>query len=471
MELILITISSFLLAAILTYLIAAKKYNSSIKNLQNKLETTDNKLIETKSQLSLKSENLQTSIQNYEDRIKEIKENHDNQIKQINIQFDTHKSELKESFNRRIIELNQSHQEQIQSQLKTFEELRLKFKDQFSNLANDILEQKSEKFSQYSKRDINELLQPLKEQLKTFETKVEQTHNEGSRERFSLKNEIKNLMEINIKLNQEAKNLSTALKGDNKSQGDWGEMILENILEGSGLRENHEYFKQANFKNDEGKNLRPDFLVKYPGDKYLIIDSKVSLTHYEKFTRAESKDEKNQFLKLHINSVKKHIKELEEKKYEKHFNEATPEFVIMFLPIEAAYLLAMQYDNSLWNDAYKKRIVLISPTNLITSLKIISTLWEHDLRNKNVTSIAEESGKLYDKFVGFVNDLEKIDDYLKKASNSYADAHKKLVSGRGNLVGKALKIKELGAITSKSLDVKYSQQNELNLLNNDDNDE
>jgi DNA recombination protein RmuC len=464
----LIAFAAFLIGAILSFFLSYYGFSRNRKKLEEKLKFAENNFIDANNKLDAKAESLQNTINNYEARISELKQNFEKQIQDKEAQFQNQKSELKDSFEVRISELNKSHKEQIESQLKTFEELRNKFKDQFSNLANDILDQKSEKFSQQGKRDINELLKPFKEQLKNFEDRVERTYNEGSKERFSLRTELKNLMEANQKLNEEAKNLSQALKGESKTQGDWGEMILENILEGSGLRENHEYFKQHNIKSDDGRNLRPDFVVKYPGEKYLIIDSKVSLTHYEQYISAESEKDKEHFLKLHINSIKKHIKELEEKKYEKHIKESTPEFVIMFLPIEAAYLIAMQHENSLWNDAYKKRIVLISPTNLITSLKIISTLWEHDTQNKNVIAIAEESGKLYDKFVGFIKDLEKIDEHLKKASDSYSDAHKKLVSGRGNLIGKAQKIKSLGAVTSKNLDEKYSHQHELKLLKPDD---
>ncbi len=343
--------------------------------------------------------------------------------------------------------------EVLQNDFKTQKE---QLKNEFRVVANEILESNSSKFAEQSKKNIGDLIKPMKEKIEQFEKQVTDAYREDERERFSLKNELKNLTELNNNLSEEARNLALALKGDSKTQGDWGEMILENILEKSGLTKGREYFVQHDVTTDNNKHYRPDVVVKYPGNRCVIIDSKVSLKSYEAYTSSDNVEKQKLHLKAHIDSVKKHIKELSAKNYQSIMdNCASPDFVMMFLPIEPAYMLAVQNEPELWSNAYDKQILLISPTNLIAALRMIAELWEHDKQNKNVMKIAEESGKLVDKFIGFLDDFDKVGDYLRKSEDAFEKAKKKIKDGSGNLVGKAKLISKLGATAKKTLPQNY----------------
>ena len=325
---------------------------------------------------------------------------------------------------------------------------------QFENLANKILDDKSKKFTDQNKIQIGELLNPLRERIQSFEKKVEDSSQNSLRWNATLKQQIEGLVDLNKKINQEAENLTRALKGDSKTQGNWGEFILESILEKSGLVKDREYFVQSSMTSEDGKRFQPDVLINLPDDKQLIIDAKVSLVAYERYVNEDDKEAKAAALKLHIQSIRRHMKQLSDKDYQKLEAIEGLDFVLLFIPIEPAFSLAVQNDQGLFNDAYSANIVVVSPTTLIATLRTIANIWKNEHQNQNALEIARQSGNLYDKFVGFSNDLLKIGKSMDSAKGSYEDAMNKLTSGSGNLIKRVESIKKLGAETSKALDTK-----------------
>jgi DNA recombination protein RmuC len=341
--------------------------------------------------------------------------------------------------------------EDLKTKQLAIEESEEKLRTAFKNLANEILEEKTQKFTDQNKAKLEEILKPLGEKIANFEKKVDEAYHNESKERFSLVNEIKRLAELNQQISQEASNLTQALKGQAKTRGNWGEIILESILEKSGLVKDREYFVQQSFTNAEGKRLQPDVIISYPGERSVIIDSKVSLNAYERYSSSEIKEEQDIALREHLQAIRNHINDLSSKNYQDLYQIKSLDFVMMFLPIEPAYMLAIQSDPNLWNFAYERRILLISPTNLIASLKMIANLWRVEYQNKNAVEIARQSGELFDKFKGFVDDLEDIGKKLTATRSSYDDAMNKLSSGKGNLIRRAEKLKELGVKPEKKL--------------------
>lgn len=340
-------------------------------------------------------------------------------------------------------------QEKLNLQKQELEELRKKFTVEFENIANRIFEDKSTKFTRLNHDNLSTLLKPLGDNIESFKKKVEETYDKESKQRFSLEEKIKDLVLQTDKVSQEANNLASALKGDSKKQGDWGEVVLENILQASGLRKNYEFFMQENIKDDEGNNLRPDVLVKLPDERVIIIDSKVSLRSYERFYNADSEEEQKRNLKDHLNAIYAHINMLQSKKYD---NLSTAlDFVMMFIPIEPAYLLAVQHDPDLWSYAYSKRILLISPTNLIACLKLIEDLWKRDMQTKQVKAIVERGELIYEKLVGFAETLDKLGKQINDVQKTYEQSKSQLSEGRGNLMGQAQKLRSLGLKSSKEL--------------------
>ncbi len=334
-------------------------------------------------------------------------------------------------------------------------------KAQFKSLAADIFSSQSEKFKEANETRLSEILNPLKEDIKDFKRRVDDTYMNSSKERTLLGEQMKRLMELNMSIGKEARDLTEALSGNTKVQGDWGEMVLETILVKSGLVEGENYFVQRT-KNDDGKQiknddngrLRPDVVVALPDKKCIVIDSKVSLTAYVNYINADNEDDRQRFGKAHLLSVRSHLKELETKRYQDFVgvgNDDRIDYVLMFIPNEHAYMAAMTLDNNLWMEAYEKRVVIISPAHVISTLRLIAQLWTRDKQTKNALKIAEEGGKLYDKFVGFVNDMQTVEQSLGKASEAYASAMSKLHTGRGCIVSKVENLKKLGAKTSKTL--------------------
>jgi len=338
-------------------------------------------------------------------------------------------------------------QEQKQEMLQIGEKLN----NDFRNLANEILEEKSKRFTEQNKTNLDQLLKPLNERIKEFEKKVDETYDKEAQQRFSLKEEVKRLAELNQQISKEANSLTKALKGESKTQGNWGEVILESILERTGLRKGSEYFVQESYQIEGGKRFQPDVIVHYPGDRSIVVDSKVSLTAYEAYVAAESDDEKEQALKAHMISVKNHINGIDVKSYQDIEGIKTLDFIIIFLPVEPAYLLAMQRDPNLWSYAYEKRILLVSPTNLVAVLKMIESLWKQEYQNRNVLEIAHQGGALYDDFVRLSENLIKLGRKIDDASVHYKDTMKKISEGKGNLVSRVEKLKMLGVKAKKHL--------------------
>jgi DNA recombination protein RmuC len=342
-------------------------------------------------------------------------------------------------------------EEKLQTQSKELEKTQLKFQKEFQLIADKIVKENSNELSQTHQKELNQLLQPLKEKIKSFEENIEKKYIDEIKERTDLKSELSKLLELNSTLNTQAQNLTTALKGDNKTQGNWGEMILERILESSGLQKGIEYETQVSDTNSENKRIQPDVIIKLPENKHLVVDAKVSLVSYEQFNSTREDEERGKHLKSHLLSIRSHIKNLSDKNYQSGVSLQSPDFVLLFMPIEAAFSLALQHDHQLFQYAWERKVVLVSPTTLLASLRTISSVWKNERQTKNAQDIAEKAGNLYDKFVGFIKDMESIDKSLKDAQNHYNDAFNKLSTGRGNLVKRAEKLKELGAKASKSL--------------------
>ena len=341
-------------------------------------------------------------------------------------------------------------QEKLQDQKKELENLNEKFTAQFKNLANDIFEEKSRKFTDQNKSNMLDLLKPLGEKIVDFERKVEDTHKDSITRNSALREQLENLQRLNLQMTKEAENLTRALKGDSKTQGAWGEFILESILEKSGLERDREYTIQESFTTEEGR-FRPDIIIRLPEKRHVIIDSKVSLTAYNNFVNAATDDEKIVALKAHLLSIRQHIKGLSEKNYQK-ISDRNLDFIIMFIPIEPAYILAIQSEKKLYEEALEKRIVFVSPTLLIPSLQLIKNVWKQEYQNRNSQEIARHATSLYEKFAGFTNDLIEIGNQLRKTQTSYENAMSKLATGNGNLVKSVERFKVLGLKPSKSVD-------------------
>jgi DNA recombination protein RmuC len=340
-------------------------------------------------------------------------------------------------------------QEKLELQKREIENIGERFETQFKVLANSILEDKAQRFSEQQEHNLKAILDPLREHIKTFKADYEVKQNKESEERISLREQIKYMMELNKTLSDQANNLTQALRGNVKQQGNWGEMILESILQYAGLQKGVQYFLQEQAKNGEGNTIQPDVIVRYPDSRAIVIDSKVSLVHYESFCKAESSDEQSICLHSMIRSVKSHIDGLRSKSYT-DVSDAL-DFVMMFVPVEAAYITAMQGDASLWQYAYDRKILLISPTNLIAAMKLVADMWQRDSINREAHLIADKAGKLYDKLVLFVEDFEKVGNQLNRAQDTWQDAYKKLSKGRGNVISQAEQMKGYQAKASKTL--------------------
>lgn len=390
---------------------------------------------------------------------KERLENSTNELK--------HKDELIGNLKAEVASRNtliESLQKKLEEEGKRLQEQQKQLQMQFENMANEILEKKSEKFAEQNQKNIDQILKPLGEKIKSFEQSVEDKYVKDQENRAGLAQQIKQLQEANQKISQDAVNLTKALKGDSKVQGDWGELQLETLLEKSGLEKDLHYSTQNSMKDEDGKEKRPDCLIHLPDNKNLIIDAKVSLTAYEQFMTSNEDIQQQAFLKQHIESVKKHIKDLASKDYPKLYNINAPDYVLMFVPIEPALSLALQEDKDIFNLALSKNIILVSTSTLLATMRTVSFIWQQENQKKNVLEIARQSGALYDKFCGFVGDLEGIGKAIDTAHKKYEAAQNKLSSGRGNLVTSVEKIKKLGAKTNKSISQNLIDKSETNLI-------
>jgi len=361
-------------------------------------------------------------------------------------------------------------QTKLSEQKAEIEKLQQKFTMEFENLANRIFKEKTDEFSKQSKTNLQEILNPLKERIVEFQSKVEETNKESIKGHASLREQLSMLKDMNQQITQEAKNLTDALRGQSKTQGNWGEFILESILEKSGLVKGREYVVQESLTSESGRRFQPDVIIKLPENKSIVIDSKVSLVAYEKFISSEEEHQKQLALREHINSIRSHIKSLSSKNYQNLYQLESLDFVLMFMPVEPAFALAVQNDQSIFNDAFELNIVIVSPSTLLATLRTISSIWRQEKQNRNALDIAKQSGDMLDKFTAFVEDLLTVGKGLISVKDNYDKAMNKLTDGRGNLINRAEKIKLLGAKASKSLPPnilnRSDQDDETNLLDN-----
>lgn len=402
------------------------------------------KILSAEKELLLSDERLSQLNQNYN---------------RILSEYDKCKNELDTTIEikTRLLAENKMLGEKIQFQAKEFERLQKQAASEFENIANRILKRNTEDFSELNHQKITELITPLKEKIQVFEKKVEETYEKGLKDQTDLKAELKKLYELNNRISDEANNLTKALKGDVKKQGNWGEIVLERILERSGLTEGQEFQREVAAYNQEGKAIRPDVIVNLPDKKHIIIDSKVSLVAYERYVSSDDQDEKDKFIREHLVSIKNHIKELHIKHYNSSPQFNSPDFVLLFIPIESSFSIAVEQDQQLFNYAWEHKVVIVCPSTLLATLRTIASIWQQENQTRNAIEIARQSGALYDKFVGFLEDLEKIGRNISALQRSYEDATKKLNTGTGNLIGRVEKLKELGASTSKKIPDKFGE--------------
>jgi len=435
-----------------------EKLSEGIKEKATTLSDTNEKLFTSNA-------NLQASQQTISEKVLEIASLKDDISKKTQ-EINTNSQALATA-----IANNTALSEKLETQKKEIEELGKKFNLEFENIANKILETKSEKFTELNKTNIKTILEPLGKNIDEFKKTVNETYDKESKERFSLGEKVKELAQLNQVISEEARNLTKALKGESKTQGRWGEMILERILEKSGLRRDEEYFIEHQLTDADGKALRsdlenkkmrPDAVIKYPDKRTIIIDSKVSLNAFTRFSDSTDIEEQKSELDAHVKAVKNHIIDLSTKGYDDY--DKTLDFVMMFIPSEPAYMAALQGDPELWNFAYDRRILLINPTNLIISLKLIVDLWKREYQNKNAQEIAERGSKLYDKFVSFAEHLAAVGKYIDKSKEAYTNSYKQLISGNDNLVLQATKLKNLGLKNKKELSPELLENVEQILL-------
>ena len=385
---------------------------------------------------------------------------------QLNLEFSSEKEKVLKAETRiaRAEEIFKSQEEKFNTLKSELENVHKKYSTEFENIANKILDEKSQKFTEQNKINMDVILNPLKDNIKRFEDQVQKYYKTESDERITLKTEIKNLIDLNKQISEEANNLTKALKGENKTQGNWGELILEKVLERSGLVKDREYRLQYSTNNDEGKRIQPDAVILLPDNKHIIVDAKVSLVAYEALVNSGSDDERAILIKDHLLSVRTHVKSLSEKNYSTSSDFNTPDFVLLFIPIESSFSVAVQADQELFNFAWDKKIVIVSPSTLLATLRTISSVWKQERQTKNAIEIAKQSGALFDKFVGFVEDMEKIGKSIDASHVAYDSAINKLHKGSGNLVKRANDIEKLGAKTTKQISPKFIENDEPSQL-------
>lgn len=385
-------------------------------------------------------------------------------------QFNSELTKMREELNAANItiakarETFKSQEEKFVTLKSELENVHQKYSKDFELIANKILDEKSQKFTEQNKTNMDIILNPLKDNIKRFEEQVQKSYKTESDERITLKTEIKNLIDLNKQISEEANNLTKALKGENKTQGNWGELILEKVLERSGLVKDQEYRLQYSTNNEDGKRIQPDAVIMLPDNKHIIVDAKVSLVAYEALVNSASDDEKTSLIKDHLLSVRTHVKSLSEKNYPTSADFNTPDFVLLFIPIESSFSVAVQADQELFNYAWDKKIVIVSPSTLLATLRTIASVWKQERQTKNAIEIAKQSGALYDKFVGFIEDMDKIGKSIDASHASFESAVNKLHKGSGNLVKRAQDIEKLGAKTTKQISSKFIENDDASQL-------
>ena len=419
----------------------------------------EEKLLALNSQLANIKEQIQIDKSNFEKQLSETnKEKESIRTEKDSLAIQLSKKEV--DFDN-LWERNKEQKEEV-------EKLQEKFTKEFENLANKILEEKSNKFTEQNKENMKNILSPLQDKIQLFEKKVEDTHKESIDYHAALRQQILGLREMNEQMSKETVNLTKALKGDSKMQGNWGELVLERVLEKSGLEKDREYYVQQSHTNDDGQRVYPDVVINLPDGKKMIVDSKVSLTAYEKYINEEEDIIKNGYLKEHVSSIKRHVEQLGEKNYHDLYQIESPDFVLLFIPIEPAFAIALNEDVTLYNKAFEKNIVIVTPSTLLATLRTIDSMWANQKQQENAFEIARQAGALYDKFHGLLSDLIAVGKKIDDSKTSYADAMNKLSTGSGNLINRVENLKKMGAKAKKSLPdsiLKRSEIEENELLN------
>lgn len=435
------SISLFILLGVLlvTLFLLINKYFYVSKTTYNVLNETFRNLEIEKVKIEENYKNLEGEAQNLREMLRDEAEHRHILEKE------------RERFLAKIEEKENRIAAQIIESERTKKELQL----EFHNLAQKILDENSNKFTQLNKENLAHILAPFKEKLTSFEEKVDKSYKQEASERNELKGVVKQLMEQSVEIRNEANSLSKALKGDSKKQGNWGEVILERVLERSGLVKDREYRLQVSITDRDGSRKQPDAIIDLPEGKNLIVDSKVSLTAYERYISAETEAEKLAAIKLHIASIENHVKDLSAKNYHELYGIHSPDFVLLFMPIESALSLAVHHKPEIFGEAWDRNVVIVSPSTLLATLRTIASIWKQELQNRNVLEIANEAGKLYDKFVGFLTDMEEVQKLLRRTEEKHENAIKKLSTGPGNVVRKIEQLKGLGAKAGKQIDPKY----------------
>lgn len=408
-----------------------------------KLKASENKLLEIRNEYGKTQAGLEERVIHLQTE----KERLSNQLELVETKKEQHLQRLAKA------EVEFANlREKLATQKQEMEDLQKKFTTEFENIANKILEKNSEKFTATNQKNISDVLNPLKEKIQLFEKKVEDTYSQGLKDQTDLRAELKKLFDLSSKISEEANNLTKALKGDVKKQGNWGEVVLERILERSGLNEGTQgYEKQFSDTSEDGRRIQPDIIINLPDNKHIVVDSKVSLIAYERAVNAETEEERTKHVKEHILSLKAHCKGLSEKHYQsaRHLN--SPDFVLLFIPIESSFSIAIQEDQDIFSYAWDMKVVLVSPSTLLATLRTIASIWQQENQTRNAMEIARQGGALYDKFVGFIADMERIGKSISSTQSTYNDAMNKLHTGSGNLVSRVESIKKLGAKTTKEL--------------------
>lgn len=434
-------------------LLFSAKFQSEKVSLEERLSATVN-------QLQLQKEQYERERNNFEKQVQLASAEKEN--------IRTEKDSLAIQLSKKEVDF-ENLWERHKEQKNEITELQEKFTKEFENLANKILEEKSAKFTEQNSENMKNILLPLQDKIQIFEKKVDQTHKESIDYHAALRQQIIGLSEMNAQMSKETLNLTKALKGDSKMQGNWGELVLERVLEKSGLEKGREYEVQQSFTNNEGNRVFPDVVINLPDGKKMIVDSKVSLVAYERWINEESEILKIEYLKEHVNSIKRHVEQLGNKNYHDLYQIESPDFVLLFIPIEPAFAIALNEDSALYNKAFDRNIVIVTPSTLLATLRTIDSMWANQKQQENAFEIARQAGALYDKFEGFVSDLVRIGNKIKDTKTEYENAMSKLVDGRGNLISSVEKLKKMGAKAKKSLPenivARAANEDESSLLN------
>ena len=425
-----------------------KEQLNATKELLLKSQNQYNALEKEQSELKAKFENIESLYAKLLTEHKLLQERHELLVE------DNSKYRIN---NARLLTKLETESRHAANRLEMMQEHRKELKNEFEQLAKQIFEGNSRKFAEFSKQNLDSMIKPLQTQITEFKKQVADTYNSESQDRAILKNEINSLKELNEKISKDAINLTNALKGKNKQQGVWGEMVLEHVLEASGLRKGYEFEREVSLRTDDNEILRPDVIVHLPDNRDLIIDAKTSLLAYERFVNAENEINKAEHLASHLDSIRLHVEGLSRKNYERLKEVNTLDFIFMFMPIEGALAVALEHDSSIYDNAFKKKILLVGPTTLLVAMRAVENVWKYERQNQNAQEIARRAGAMYDKFVGFSEDLMKISKQIDAIQGSFSAAKNKLSDGKGNLVRQVQQLKELGAQTSKKIPKEFNQ--------------